>query len=196
MRGCNLLFSGNSTQYALMFKFLGILLLVVSVSYGQPKRASGTITDDLGIPLNNVTIINTSNNLTIQSDCWGYYEIKALKKDTLVFRKEGYLKSVKKISRYKRNSIIIGFDYESYISKLERNTNIDSSVRNGGQPLFFLDRKPIEKPMDPIDFKKGDVKTVKVFKGAQAIEKYGTIFTKNGVVLIFTNCNYKLRIRQ
>ncbi|WP_405210525.1 hypothetical protein [Dokdonia sp. Asnod2-E02] len=177
-----------------MFKYLGFLILTVSVAFGQSKDVSGNIIDDLGIPVDNVTVYNLSNKSSVQSDCEGNYQIKASKKDTLKFSKEGYFGNQKKVSKYRRNKIIMGFDYELFVFELERNKNMSESIRNGGQPLFIVDRKPVEKKVENL-FEE-DIRVVKVVKGVKIAEYYGDVYSKNGVVLIFTNCNYKSKSSQ
>jgi hypothetical protein len=177
-----------------MIRFLGLLFLITSVSFGQTKLVSGVIIDDLGIPVDQVTIYNSSNKSSVKSNCEGNYQIKASKNDTIEFSKEGYFSSTKKVSKYKRNRIMLGFDYKIFTSQLEKNENMLESIRTGGQPLFIVDRNPVEKKINFLE--EEDIRIVKVVKGDKITENYGDVYTKNGVVLIFTNCYYKSKIGQ
>jgi bla regulator protein blaR1 len=172
-----------------MIKFLGIFFFMVSISFGQNECLSGTIMDDLGMPIYNVTISNSSRNISVQSNCKGEFNIEGRKNDTLVFDKIGYFETTKGIKKRRKNKIILEFDYKSFITDLELNSNMSINISNGGQPLFIIDRIPVEKEIDYLD--EDDVDKVIVFKGEKALKYFGVKYSRNGVVLIFTNCSYK-----
>lgn len=75
-------------------KFSGILTLllalVVQISFAQQKTVTGTVTDDINLPLPGVNIIVKGTNSGTQSDFDGNYSITAEVGQTLVFSYLGF----------------------------------------------------------------------------------------------------------
>ncbi|GGD88079.1 SusC/RagA family TonB-linked outer membrane protein [Planktosalinus lacus] len=75
-------------------KFSGILTLllafIVQISFAQEKTISGTVTDDIDLPLPGVNIIVKGTNSGTQSDFDGNYSISAEVGQTLVFSYLGF----------------------------------------------------------------------------------------------------------
>jgi TonB-dependent starch-binding outer membrane protein SusC len=75
-------------------KFRGLLTLllafVVQLSFAQQKTISGTVTDDINLPLPGVNIIIKGTTSGTQSDFDGNYSITAEVGQTLVFSYVGF----------------------------------------------------------------------------------------------------------
>ena len=75
-------------------KFSGILtlllVLVVQLTFAQEKTITGTVTDDLGIPLPGANIIIKGTNTGTQSDFDGNYSIQAQANQTLMYSYVGF----------------------------------------------------------------------------------------------------------
>ena len=147
--------------------------------------------DDYKVLLDKVEVVNRSNNKKVSTDCLGYFKIEATKGDTLVFNKPGFFEFDEVVKRNRGNKIFLEFDYLTFVDKLEANPNMSKSISGGGQAIFILDRKPYEgnEPID--DLTREDIVKVEVLKGQKAVDVFGSVYAKNGVVLIFTNCGYR-----
>ncbi|MFD1094119.1 SusC/RagA family TonB-linked outer membrane protein [Salegentibacter chungangensis] len=67
-----------------------LLAFVVHLSYAQEKTVSGTVTDDAGLPLLGVNVIEKGTNNGTQTDFDGNYSIKVEEGQSLVFSYVGF----------------------------------------------------------------------------------------------------------
>jgi len=83
-------------------KFSGILALLlaffVQTSFAQEKTISGTVSDDIGLPLPGVNIIIKNTSTGTQSDIDGNYTINANVGETLVFTYIGFVNVERRVT--------------------------------------------------------------------------------------------------
>ncbi|EJL76046.1 hypothetical protein [Chryseobacterium populi] len=83
---------------------LYILPWFVAADLFAQNTISGKIVDENDISINDVLVVNISNNKSIHSNLSGQFVIEAEENDEIRFVKEGYYRSDKKISRDYLNS--------------------------------------------------------------------------------------------
>lgn len=84
----------NSNKIKMKTKLNGILtlvmVLVVQVIFAQTKTITGTVTDDLGMPLPGVNVVVKGTSQGTQTDFDGNYTIEAASNQSLVFTYVGF----------------------------------------------------------------------------------------------------------
>lgn len=172
-----------------MIKLCLVFFFTFALAHGQSDQLTGKVYDEYKVPLEGVSVINQTNQEEVKTNCQGYFALSAERGDTLVVRKSGYFNHSQVLKRTNKRKITLEFDYGSFAEALDQRTDLSTSISKGGQALFIVDREVIG--LGKIDIDPKDILHVEVVKGLEAQELFGNVYSKNGVILIFTSCGYR-----
>ena len=143
------------------------------------KTVKGKVVNENGKPLKSTSIVVSGSTFGTTPDENGNFELQMLERSSLVFSFVGFETQVVKPDFTKEMVITM----KPAVISIDAVGNINSKSEKAPSPsMVFIDGKESSiDEMDKIDPKR--IEKVEVFKGKQAIEKYGKK-GKDGVVLV------------
>jgi len=147
----------------------------------EGKIVKGKITDEQGNPMKGANIVISGTIIGTISDASGNFELKTANESLLIISYVGYMTKKKKPD-FNKEMIIPMERVTAGIGAVGNLISESKSPENPNPSLIFIDGKKTSKEeMSKIDPKR--IEKVVVFKGKQAIEKYGKK-GKDGVILV------------